>query len=73
MSGATFTASAYGPVIPSWYVLTGTADINGDGKPDLVLYNPLQQRTAIWYLNGTAYAGSAYGPTIPEGWTLFAP
>jgi hypothetical protein len=52
-----------------WDLIT-TADFNGNGKPDYVLYNANTHRTAVWYLNNNVYAGSAYGPTLPAGWGL---
>jgi hypothetical protein len=51
----------------------GTADFNGDGKPDYLLYNPSTRRTAIWYLNNNTFIRGAYGPTLPTGWNLVAP
>ena len=51
----------------------GTADFNGNGKPDDVLYNASTRRTAFYYLNNNVYAGSALGPSPPAGWTLAAP
>jgi hypothetical protein len=50
-----------------------TADFNGDGKPDYLLYNPSTRQTTIWYLNNNVYVSGAYGPTIPAGWSLAAP
>lgn len=44
------------------------ADFNGDGKQDLVLYNPTTRVLVVWYMNGTVFLGGAYGPTIPAGW-----
>jgi hypothetical protein len=54
-------------------MLRGTADINGDGKPDYILFNPAMGQTAVWYLSGGAVAGGAYGPTLPAGYTLVSP
>jgi hypothetical protein len=56
---------AYGPMIASGYELKKTADFNGDGKPDYLLFNPSSRRTAIWYLNNNIFIGGAYGPTLP--------
>jgi hypothetical protein len=53
--------------------LTGTADFNGDGKPDYLLYNSSTRQTAIWYMNNNVFAGGAFGPTLPTGWNLVAP
>jgi hypothetical protein len=54
---------AFGPTIASGYELTGTADFNGDGSSDYVLYNSSTRRTALWYLNNSVLAG----------WDLVAP
>lgn len=48
----------------------GTADFNGDSKPDYVLYNSGTYQTAIWYMNNHVYAGGGYGPTLPPGWAV---
>jgi hypothetical protein len=45
-------------------------DVNGDGKPDLVLYNASTQQTALWYMNNNIRIGSATSPTLPAGWRL---
>jgi hypothetical protein len=47
-------------------------DVNGDGKPDLVLYNASTQQTALWYMNNNIRIGSATSPTLPAGWRLVA-
>jgi hypothetical protein len=52
--------------------LVATADFNGDGNPDYLLYNPSIRLTWIWYLNNNIFVGSAFGPTLPAGWTLIA-
>jgi hypothetical protein len=73
LSGVTFAGSAFGPTIASGYELTGTADFNGGGSPDYVLYNPNTRRTALYYLSNNVYTGSAVGPILPAGWNLVAP
>jgi len=55
----------YGPTIPAGYQLIGTADFNGDTKPDYPLFRPSTRRTAIWYLNNNIFIGGVYGPTLP--------
>ena len=69
-SGTTFVSSAFGPTIPGGWVLVTTADFNGEGHPDYVLYEPATRKTSIWYLNNNRFVGSAYGPTLPAGWSL---
>ena len=34
LSGTVYVSSAFGPTIASGYELMGTADFNGNGKPD---------------------------------------
>ena len=49
------------------YDRMGTADFNGDGSPDYVLYNGGTRRTAIWYLNNNIFISGAYGPHYSSG------
>ena len=59
------------PAIPaSGWNIVNAIDFNGDGKPDLVFFNPTTHQTFIWYLDGTAYIGETPGPTAAAGWTL---
>jgi FG-GAP-like repeat len=69
-SGTTFVSSAFGPTIPGGWVLLATADFNGEGHPDYVLYESATRKTAIWYLNSNRFVGSAYAPTLPAGWSV---
>jgi FG-GAP-like repeat len=46
------------------------ADVNGDGAPDLVLYNSATRQTALDYLNNNVVIGGALGPTLPDAWQL---
>ena len=55
------------PLVSSASVPT---DVNGDGKPDYLLYSPTTQQTAIWYLNNDVLIGHAFGPTLWSGWSL---
>ena len=47
-----------------------TADFNGDGKPDYVLYRASTRQTALWYLDNNVLIGGDLGPTLPSGWAL---
>ena len=58
------------PLVSSASVPT---DVNGDGKPDYLLYNPTTRQTVIWYLNNDVLIGHAFGPTPWFGWSLVAP
>jgi len=59
-----------GPSLPSGWALVATADFNGNGKPDYLLYNAATRQTAIWYLNNNMFVSGALGPTLPAGWSL---
>src|SRR5215469_16198003 len=72
LSGTTFVGGVFGPTLPSGWQLVATADFNGDGKPDYVLYNPSTHQTAIWYMNNNIFVGGVFGPTLPSGWQLVA-
>jgi FG-GAP-like repeat len=47
-----------------------TTDVNGDGKPDFLLYKPSTQGTVAWYLNNNVRVDAAVGRTLPAGWSL---
>src|SRR5207247_1367355 len=69
LAGVTRIAAAYGPTIPGVWVweLVATADFNGDGKPDYLLYKGTTGQTAIWYLSNNVHIASAAVPTVPAG------
>ena len=62
--------AAAGPTIPITWPLVATADFDGDGHPDYLLYNAVSGQTAIGYLNDTLVVDAALGPIIPAGWSL---
>src|SRR2546430_15614851 len=70
MSGPTRIASAYGPTLPGGWDLVATADFNGNGYPDYVLYNASSRQTAIWYLNNNVFVSGGFGPTPPPPWNM---
>ena len=49
-----------------------TTDVNGDGKPDFLLYNTSTRGTAAWYLNNNLRIGGASTPALPAGWILLS-
>ncbi len=70
MSGPTVIGAAFGPTLPLTWPLVATADFDGDGYPDYVLYNPGSGQTAIAYLTNTIVVNAALGLTVPAGWSL---
>ena len=69
----TLIGASWRPTLTSGWELAATADFNGDGKPDYLLYKAATRQTAICYLNNNVYSRSAWGPTLPVGWSLVAP
>jgi hypothetical protein len=45
-------------------------DLNGDGKPDYILFHTGTRQTAVWYLNNNLFLGSAFIQAVPAGWNL---
>jgi len=67
------TATKLGPKLPAGFVIVALDDLNGDGQPDLLLWNPSTDQTRLMLLNphnGTAAFTTLNGPTIPHGWHL---
>jgi hypothetical protein len=56
-------------VDPTW-ILAGTADLNNDGKPDLLWRNPVTGENVVYYMDGITILSGAYLPTIDPSWTL---
>ena len=68
LNGMTLIGGAFGPNQPAGWQGIAAADFNGDGHPDLLLWNPTTRQTAIWYLNGVQFLSGVFGPTLPAGW-----
>src|SRR3954470_15086098 len=51
--------------------ITNVSDITGDGKSDLLWYNPATRQFAVWLMDGTAQAGSSYLP-VGTNWKIAA-
>ena len=47
-----------------------TTDVNGDGRPDFMLFKPSTRGTVAWYLNNSVFIDGAVGPFLPAGWIL---
>jgi Gametolysin peptidase M11/FG-GAP-like repeat/FG-GAP repeat len=58
MSGLAVSSSATIFADPNWTV-THTADLNGDGKSDLIWRNSVTGQTAAWLMNGLATTSAA--------------
>jgi hypothetical protein len=70
MDGITILGGAYLPTIDPAWTLSGTADLNSDGNPDLLWRNPVTGENVVYYMNGVTILGGVYLPTIDPAWTL---
>ena len=48
-----------GPSLPIGWPLVATADFNGDGYPDYMLYNAGTRQTVIWSMNNNVFVSGA--------------
>lgn len=63
MNGPTLSESRYASpdrVTDTAWKIKGSADFNGDGKPDLLWQNDTTGQLALWYLDGTYMFQSGY-------------
>jgi len=66
--------------IPQKRQVAAVADLNGDGQPDLLLFNPQTRFNVVWFMNGITHASSAYLTdassnkiALPGGFGIVAP
>ncbi|MEO6924109.1 MAG: VCBS repeat-containing protein, partial [Bryocella sp.] len=63
-----------GSLDPAWHI-AGTADFNGDGRPDILLENTLSGQRVLWLMGGPNNAYVAQGldlGLLPPVWHIVA-
>jgi hypothetical protein len=70
MDGVTLTASAYLSSVPAAWKIMGTADFNGDTKPDILWRDTVTGQNVVWYMDGITTTGSASLSSVGTGWTI---
>jgi hypothetical protein len=64
------TSAVIASADPHTWRIVATADMNGDGKSDLILVNLWTNTIGVWYMSGTSMIGSAILRTLPPNWFL---
>ncbi|HEY0994972.1 MAG TPA: VCBS repeat-containing protein [Gemmatimonadaceae bacterium] len=77
MNNTTFTGEyrlLYNDLVPTQWDIAAAADMNGDGKTDLVWQNTQTGERGVWLMNGNTYAGYAplYNDLVPTNWDISA-
>jgi hypothetical protein len=58
-------------LVPSPWTIAGTGDFNGDGRSDILWYNPSTGEAVIWLLNGTTVLSTSGSPgSAASPWTI---
>jgi hypothetical protein len=70
MNGTTIaTAAAVAQVSDLGWQIVGVADVNGDGKADLVWHHTTTGQVTVWLMNGTTIATAAAIAQVSDlGW-----
>ena len=71
-SGVFSAKQAPGPIVPATLSFRGGADMDGDGKSDLVFFNTSTRKVQVWYMNGMTArtTGTVSGSVIPQGYDV---
>lgn len=77
LSGTYAKSGGVTTVLPTGWVVSGVADTNGDGKPDLILSQPSTATAGIWFMGGSdgsnVTGGSTLATAITSGWSIVGP
>jgi hypothetical protein len=72
LNGASVSSTTAGPAIPTskGWQLAGVNVFTGTGAPNWLLYNPTNQTTQLWMMQGGRKLLEIEGPSIPPGLRL---
>ena len=68
MNGAAITGNQGIGNLPLPWTVAGTADFNGDGSVDLLVWNPTTGDTGIFLMNGTTPTSFVPLGNVPVTW-----
>ena len=71
MDGLALTSVAYGPTVPAAWSARRPADLDLDGREDLVWRGPAGE-VAAWLMDGSSIAAGAMLPSVPPEWDIEA-
>ena len=69
MEGTDIAGTFFG-IVPAPWEVADVGDANGDGKADLLWWNPDLGSAYLWFLDGTAITGFADLGVVGDGWML---
>jgi hypothetical protein len=73
MNGITKESEELITTLPLQWKVTGVADLNHDGKPDMIIHNQTTGDYYLYYLNGSAIVGGqAAGKVSGNAWNIGA-
>lgn len=59
--------------VPHEWQIVGTADINGDGHPDILWQSSQTGAVLVWYMVGGQYVGGeSIAKGVPDGWKFIS-
>ena len=70
MNGTSFGSSVSFGIVPRQWKIKGSADFNGDGKPDILWQKEATGESAIWLMNGTVKSSAVYLPRQTVQWDI---
>ena len=69
MNGATVASTAFLGGVPSNWEIEQLADVNGDGKADVV-WQDSQGTVAVWLMNGTVIESAGFPGGMSPEWEI---
>jgi FG-GAP-like repeat len=71
MNGTSVSQATVIGNVPNSFTLAGVADLNNDGKGDLLWYDTSGGTLSAWFMNGTSVSGTAIlGSVPPTTWSI---
>jgi hypothetical protein len=70
MNGTAIATSGFPAVVPVEWQIAGAADVNGDGKADLIWRNGTSGTVAMWLMNGVTITSVGFPASTSPDWEI---